>query len=44
MPKGFGVEQALTQFAVTILCDDYTGFDEADNYFASDADTMIDLD
>ena len=41
IPKGFGVEQDLTRFAVKILCDDSTGCDELDNYFATEADTMI---
>ena len=35
------MEQDLTQFEVKILCDDSTGCDEVDNYFATDADTMI---
>ena len=34
------MEQALTQFAVKILCDDYTDFNEAGNYFASDANKI----
>ena len=43
IPKGFGMEQAPTQFAVKILCDDYADFNEAGNYFASDADTLMDI-
>ena len=27
------MEQALTQFAVKILCDDSTGFDEVGDFF-----------
>ena len=37
------MEQALTQFVVKILCDDSYGFDEVGNYFATEADTMIDI-
>ena len=37
------MEQNLTQLAVIILCDDSTGCDEIDNYFAIEADTMIDI-
>ena len=35
------VEQDLTQFAVIILCDDSTSRDEVDDYFATEAATMI---
>ena len=35
------MKQAPTQFAVKIICDDSTGFDEVDNYFATEADMMI---
>ena len=35
------MEQDHTQFSDTILCDDSTGCDEVDNYFAKEADTMI---
>ena len=35
------MEQDLTQFAVPILCDDFTVSDEMDAYFATEADTMI---
>ena len=35
------MEQDLTQFEVKMLCDDSTGCDEVDTYFATDADTMI---
>ena len=37
------MEQTFTQFAVKILCDDSTAFDEVDDYFATEADTMIDI-
>ena len=37
------VEQDLTKFAVKILCDDSTGFDEMDNCFATEADIIIDI-
>ena len=35
------MEQDFTQFAVLILCDDFTVCDEMDAYFATEADTMI---
>ena len=35
------MEQDLTQLAVIIICDDSTGCDEMDDYFAIEADTMI---
>ena len=41
-PKG-GEEQDCTQFAVLIQCNDSTGFDEIGDYFAKEADTMIDI-
>ena len=34
------MKQDLTQL---ILCDVSTGFDEVDDYFATEADTMIDI-
>ena len=40
------MEQALTQFAVKILCDDSTGFDEVDDFFfatQADTDTVLDI-
>ena len=37
-----GEEQDCTRFAVLILCHDSTGCDEMDDYFAIEADTMID--
>ena len=37
------MEQDLTQLASIILCDDSTGCDEVDGYFATEADTMIDI-
>ena len=42
IPKGFGIQQDLTQFADKIGCDDSTGCDAVDNYFTTEADTMID--
>ena len=33
-PKG-GMEQDLTQFAVLIICDDFTGRDEVGDFFAT---------
>ena len=41
-PKG-GEKQNRTQFAVLILCHDSTGCDEMGDYFAIEADTMIDI-
>ena len=38
-----GEEQGCTQFAVLILCHDSTGCDEMNDYFAIEADTMIDI-
>ena len=38
-----GVEQDCTQFAALILCHDSTGCDEMGDYFAIEADTMIDI-
>ena len=38
-----GEEQDCTQFAVLILCHDSTGCDEMGDYFAIEADTMIDI-
>ena len=37
------MKQDLTQFAVLILCDDSNGCDEMGDYFATEADTMIDI-
>ena len=37
------MEQDRTQFTVLILCDDSTGCDERGGYFATEADTMIDI-
>ena len=37
------MEQSLTQLAVKILCADSIGCDEVDDYFATEADTMIDM-
>ena len=41
--KGFRMKKALTQFAVKLLFGDSRGFDEVDNYFATEADTIIDI-
>ena len=38
-----GEEQDCTQFADLILCHDSTGCDEMGDYFAIEADTMIDI-
>ena len=38
-----GEEQDCTQFAVLLLCHDSTGCDEMGDYFAIEADTMIDI-
>ena len=38
-----GVEQDCIQFAVLMLCHDSTGCDEMGDYFAIEADTMIDI-
>ena len=37
------MEQALAKFIVNILFDDSTGFDEMDNHFATETDTIIDI-
>ena len=37
------MEQDFTQFAVLILWHDSTGCDEIGDYFATEADTMIDI-
>ena len=37
------MDQDLTQLAVIILCDESTGCDEMNDYFATEADTMIDI-
>ena len=43
--KGFGMGQVITQLAVKILFDDYSGFlwDEKDNYFTREAEIIIDI-
>ena len=38
-----GLEDDLTQLAVIILYDDSTCCDEMGDYFATEADTMIDI-
>ena len=38
-----GEEHDCTQFAVLILCHDSTGCDEMGDYFAIEADIMIDI-
>ena len=43
IPKRGGEEQGCTQFAVLIQCHDSTGCDEMGDYFAIEADTMIDI-
>ena len=35
------MERGLTQFVDKILRNDSTGCDEVDNYFATDAETMV---
>ena len=37
------MEQDRNQFAVMILWDVSTGRNEMDNYFATEADTMVDI-
>ena len=37
------MEQDRTQFAVLILCDDSTRCDEIGNYFATEADSVLDI-
>ena len=40
--KGFGMEQVITQLAVKILFEDYSGlWDEEDNYFTREAEMII---
>ena len=41
-PKGWK-EQDCTHFAVLIQCHDSTGCEEMGDYFAIEADTMIDI-
>ena len=43
IPKGVERKRIVINFAVQILCRDSTGCDEMDNYFAIEADTMIDI-
>ena len=44
IPKGGGgEEQDCTQFAVLILCHDSIDCDEKGDYFAIEANTMIDI-
>ena len=43
IPMWDGEEQDCTQFAVLIQCHDSTGCDEMGDYFAIEADTMIDI-
>ena len=38
-----GMEQDYTQFAAPILCHDSTRCDEMGDYFATEADTKIDI-
>ena len=37
------MEQDLTQFEALVLCDNSTGCDAMDDYFATEADTMIEI-
>ena len=37
------MEKDLTPLAVILLCNDSTGCDEMDDYFATEADRMIDI-
>ena len=37
------MEQDYTQLAVLILCHNSTGYDEMGEYFATEADTMINI-
>ena len=37
------MEQSLTQPAVKILCNDFIGCDEVNNYIATEADTTIEF-
>ena len=37
------MEHDLNQLAVIILCDDTTDCDEMDDYFATEADTIIEI-
>ena len=43
--KEFVMEQVITQLAVKILFDDYSGFlwNEEDNYFTREAEIIIDI-
>ena len=41
--RGTGLYSACTQLAVLIQCHDSTGCDEMGDYFAIEADTMIDI-
>ena len=44
IPKVVGLVQALTLLAVVkVLCDDSIGCDIVGDYFATEADTMIDI-
>ena len=37
------MEQDCTQVALPILCNDSTGWDEMGDYFAKEADTMVEI-
>ena len=41
--NGVCVEQDLTQLVIINLCDNANGCDELNDYFATSADTMIDI-
>ena len=43
IPKEVWMGQDLAQFAILILCDDSCGCGEIWDYFATDADTSIDI-
>ena len=43
IPKGVERNGVVLQFAVLIQCHDSTGCDEMGDYFAIEADTMIDI-
>ena len=41
--QGGVMEEGLTKLAVIIICDDPTGYDEMVDYFATEADTIMDI-
>ena len=38
-----GMEQDLSQFAILMLCDDSTSCDEMSYFYATEAETMMDI-